>query len=64
MNFAIDFITNVLGNATVMLGIAACIGLIFLKKSFSDIVMGTTKTMMGYLVLTAGTEIIGPPITL
>ncbi len=64
MNFAIDFITNVLGNATVMLGIAACIGLIFLRKNVSDIVMGTAKTMMGYLVLSAGTEIIGPPITL
>ena len=45
MDFAIDFITNVLGNPTVMLGIIACIGLIFLRKSVSDIVMGTVKTM-------------------
>ena len=64
MNFAIDFITNVLGNPTVMLGIIACIGLIFLRKSVSDIVMGTVKTMMGYLILSAGTTIIGTPITL
>ena len=64
MDFAIDFITNVLGNPTVMLGIIACIGLIFLRKSVSDIVMGTVKTMMGYLILSAGTTIIGTPITL
>ena len=64
MNFAIDFITNVLGNPTVMLGIIACIGLMFLRKNVSDIVMGTVKTMMGYLILSAGTTIIGTPITL
>lgn len=64
MNFVIDFITNVLGNPTVMLGLIACIGLIFLKKNVSDIVMGTVKTMMGYLILSAGTTIIGTPITL
>lgn len=60
----ISFITNVLGNPTVMLGLIACIGLIFLKKSGGEIVLGTMKTMMGYLILSAGTEIIGPPITL
>ena len=64
MNFAINFITNVLGNPTVMLGLIACIGLLFLKKGFGDVVMGTVKTMMGYLILSAGTGIIGPPITL
>ena len=64
MKFAIDFITNVLGNPTVMLGLIACIGLLFLKKGISDMVMGTVKTMMGYLILSAGTTIIGPPISL
>lgn len=64
MKFAIDFITNVLGNPTVMLGLIACIGLLFLKKGISDTVMGTVKTMMGYLILSAGTTIIGPPISL
>ena len=47
-----------------MLGIIACIGLMFLRKNVSDIVMGTVKTMMGYLILSAGTTIIGTPITL
>lgn len=64
MQIVINLITNVLGNPTVMLGVIACLGLLFLKKSGSDIIMGTVKTMMGYLILSAGTGIIGAPITL
>ena len=59
-----SFITNVLGNPTIMLGLIALIGLLILKKSFSDTMLGVIKTMMGYLILSAGTGIIGPPITL
>ena len=60
----ISFITNVLGNPTIMLGLIALIGLLILKKSFSETMLGVIKTMMGYLILSAGTSIIGTPITL
>ncbi|WP_234287435.1 PTS transporter subunit IIC [Anaerococcus obesiensis] len=33
-------------------------GLLAQKKSFGDIVSGTFKTMLGYLVLSAGSSII------
>ncbi|MBR2809421.1 MAG: hypothetical protein IKE33_04265, partial [Erysipelotrichaceae bacterium] len=59
-----SFITNVLGNPTIMLGLIALIGLLILKKSFADTMLGVIKTMMGYLILSAGTTIIGDPISL
>jgi len=60
----ISFITNFLASPMVMLGLIALIGLLFLKKSAGDIISGTLKTMMGYLVLSAGTGIIMEPINL
>lgn len=60
----IGFITNVLGNPTIMLGLIALIGLLILKKPFSETMLGVIKTMMGYLILSAGTTIIATPISL
>ncbi|MBC8588958.1 PTS ascorbate transporter subunit IIC [Paratissierella segnis] len=60
----INFIVNVLGDPTIMLGFIALIGLIIQRKKSGDIILGTLKTMMGYLILSAGTGIIGTPINL
>ena len=46
---------NILDDAAFLLGIVALIGLLLQKKSFSDTIMGTIKTIVGYLILNAGT---------
>jgi PTS system ascorbate-specific IIC component len=43
---------------TLMLGLVAMVGLILLKKSFSDVISGTLKTMAGVLVLFAAVDVL------
>lgn len=54
----LSFITAVLSNPAFILGIIALIGLITLKKSGSEIIKGTMKTIIGFLILQAGSNII------
>ena len=49
---------NILDDAAFLLGIVALIGLLLQKKSFSDTVMGTIKTIVGYLILNNGSGIV------
>lgn len=55
INFIIN---NILTQAFITIGLIALIGLIAQKKSLGDIISGTFKTMLGYLVLSAGSSII------
>ena len=61
-NVFVDIISwianNILDNAAFLLGIVALVGLLLQKKSFSDVIKGTIKTIVGYLILTAGTGIV------
>jgi ascorbate PTS system EIIC component len=43
---------------TLMLGLVAMVGLILLKKSFSDVITGTIKTMAGVLVLFTAVDVL------
>lgn len=43
---------------TFMLGLVAMVGLILLKKSFSDVITGTFKTMAGVLVLFTAVDVL------
>lgn len=56
--------TQVIGEPVILFAIVALIGLILLKKPFEDVVVGVAKTMIGYLILTAGagllTEVVTP----
>ncbi|MDF2717775.1 MAG: ascorbate-specific system enzyme, partial [Paenibacillus sp.] len=47
----LNFITNVLSNPAIILGIIAAIGLIALRKSVSDIIKGTLKVLLGFIIL-------------
>ena len=60
----ISIITNYLASPMVVLGVIVLIGLVILKRPVGDVISGVLKTMMGYLVLSAGTSIIGDPIAL
>ncbi len=55
----IHFIVHeILDQAELLVGIIALIGLITLRKSFSDIVTGTLKVIVGFLILSGGANII------
>lgn len=54
----INFITVVLSNPGIILGIIAAVGLIALRKSASDVIKGTLKTLLGFIILQQGASII------
>lgn len=55
LNFIIN---NILTQAAVVIGLIACLGLALQKKSLGTVVSGTLKTMLGFLVLSAGSSVI------
>ena len=55
LNFIIQ---NILTQAAVVIGLIACLGLALQKKSIGAIVSGTMKTILGFLVLSAGSSVI------
>ncbi|GGE30340.1 PTS ascorbate transporter subunit IIC [Pullulanibacillus camelliae] len=59
----LHFIVSFLTNPAIILGIVAAIGLIALKKSISDIIKGTLKTVFGFLILQAGSNLIITTLT-
>ena len=47
LDFIID---NILINASMVLGLVALIGLVLQRKSVSQCISGTFKTMMGFMI--------------
>lgn len=54
----LDFIVSILSNPAIILALIAALGLIALKKSTSDVIKGTLKTIFGFLILQQGAGII------
>lgn len=52
----LDFIINILSTPAMLVGILACVGLCLQKKPIEEIVKGTTKCIVGFLVLSAGSS--------
>lgn len=50
----LDFIINILSTPAILVGLMALLGLSLQKKPIEDIVKGTVKTIVGFLVLSAG----------
>ncbi|HHU48229.1 MAG TPA: hypothetical protein GXZ37_00705 [Clostridiales bacterium] len=51
----INFIaTEIIGNPGILFALITLLGMLLLKKSFPDIVMGVVKTIIGYLILVLG----------
>lgn len=56
----LDFIVDILSVPAVMVGLAALVGSLALRRSFADVVSATVKATAGFLVLGAGaTTLIG-----
>ena len=54
MKALLDFIVDILKVPSVLVGIIALIGLIAQKKPVADIIKGTIKTILGFIVLGGG----------
>lgn len=54
----LKFILDILSVPAILVGLISMIGLIALKKSGSDIVKGTVKTVLGFLILGGGAGIV------
>ncbi|MBV8873017.1 MAG: PTS ascorbate transporter subunit IIC [Metakosakonia sp.] len=51
-------IHDVLGTPAILVGLFSLIGLLLQKKAVSDVISGTLKTIMGFVILTSGAAII------
>ncbi|UJF17778.1 PTS ascorbate transporter subunit IIC [Vibrio sp. SS-MA-C1-2] len=49
---------NIFGEASILIGLIVCLGLVLQKKSVSDTVTGTLKGILGFLIIGAGAGII------
>lgn len=54
----LNVIVSLLNNAAVVLAIVVATGLILDKRSLSEVIVGTIKTLLGYLILSAGSGLI------
>lgn len=50
----LEFIINILSTPAMLVGILALVGLMLQKKPIEDVIKGTVKTIVGFLVLSAG----------
>lgn len=54
----LETVVSLLSNPSIILAFIAFLGLILLKKSASEVITGTLKTLLGFLILQAGSGLI------
>lgn len=54
----LDFILNILATPAILVGLLAMVGLILQQKPVEDVIRGTIKTIVGFMVLSAGADFI------
>jgi PTS system ascorbate-specific IIC component len=52
------FANNIVNQPALLIGLVALVGLLVQKKGFSDVVLGTVKTIVGFLILQRGAGIL------
>ncbi|MGK7379304.1 PTS ascorbate transporter subunit IIC [Planococcus sp. 1R117A] len=50
--------TDILGTPSILVGLFALVGLLLQKKSSADVVSGTLKTVMGFIIIGAGAAVL------
>lgn len=50
--------TNIIGQPALLVGLIALVGLVVQRKKFSDVVLGTVKTIVGFLIMSEGAGIV------
>ena len=58
MGFLNFIIYDILGQASILIALIVMLGLIILGKSFGKVIEGTFKTLLGFLIMSAGINII------
>ncbi|MGK3360179.1 PTS ascorbate transporter subunit IIC [Citrobacter portucalensis] len=56
-------IHDVLGTPAILVGLFSVIGLLLQKKAVSEVISGTLKTIMGFVILTSGAAIVATTLT-
>ncbi len=54
MDILMVIVNEVLGNAAILVGLVALVGLLLQKKSFDQVFLGTIKTVVGFLIFYIG----------
>lgn len=54
----LEFVTSFLSTPAFIIGLVALVGLIAMRRAASDVVKGTLKTILGFMILQAGAGII------
>ena len=54
----LEFLQEILSNASILVGLLALVGLLVARASFPDVVTGTLKTIIGFLILGGGANIL------
>ena len=54
----LDFFTSFLSTPAFIIGLVALIGLLAMRRSASDVIKGTLKTILGFMILQAGAGIV------
>ena len=63
MNVFLELVTSVLGQASFLVALVACIGLIAQRASAERVISGTLKSLLGMLLLSAGANVITGMLT-
>lgn len=58
MEGLLSFIQEILSTPAILVGLISLIGLLLQKKSIEDVIKGTVKTIIGFLVLGAGSDVV------
>lgn len=58
LNIANWLANNIINQPNLLIGLIAFVGLLVQKKGFSDVVMGTLKTIVGFMILQQGAGVV------